>query len=71
VVDYINIFFTSAYLSSRSFLHQSIKERPNIRDINLRKIMDPELEAYEQMGEQDAFNYDGIILRRSDPDDCD
>ena len=33
--------------------------------------MDPELEAYEQMGEQDAFNYDGIILRRSDPDDCD
>ena len=47
------------------------KRKPNSRDINLRRIMDPELEAYEQMGEQDAFNYDGIILRRSDPDDCD
>lgn len=32
--------------------------------------MDPELEAYQQ-NEQDEFDYDGIILRRADPDDCD
>ena len=33
--------------------------------------MDPELEAYEQNLEQDGFDYDGFILRRADPDDCD
>ena len=32
--------------------------------------MDPELEAYQQ-NDQDEFDYDGIILRRADPDDCD
>ena len=32
--------------------------------------MDAELEAYQQ-NELDQFDYDGIILRRADPDDCD
>jgi hypothetical protein len=32
--------------------------------------MDPELEAFVQ-NEGDDFDYDGIILRRADPDDCD
>ena len=32
--------------------------------------MDPELEAYEA-NQGDDFDYDGIILRRADPDDCD
>lgn len=32
--------------------------------------MDPELEAY-QANEHDDFDYNGIILRRSDPDDAD
>ena len=30
--------------------------------------MDPELEAYGQ-SDFDDFDYDGIILRRADPDD--
>ena len=33
--------------------------------------MDPDLEAYQQANDQDEFDYDGIILRRADPDDCD
>jgi hypothetical protein len=32
--------------------------------------MDAELAAYQQ-NELDEFDYDGIILRRADPDDCD
>ena len=32
--------------------------------------MDQELEAY-QINDGDEFDYDGIILRRADPDDCD
>jgi hypothetical protein len=34
------------------------------------EMLDPELQAYEA-NEQDEFDYDGIILRRADPDDCD
>jgi len=33
--------------------------------------MDPELEAYQMQNEHDDFDYDGFILRRADPDDCD
>jgi hypothetical protein len=31
--------------------------------------MDPELEALQNA--EDEFDYNGIILRRADPDDCD
>ena len=34
------------------------------------EMLDPELQAYEA-NEQEEFDYDGIILRRADPDDCD
>jgi hypothetical protein len=40
-------------------------------DINKEQTnMDPELDAYGQ-NDHDDFDYDGIILRRADPDDCD
>jgi len=32
--------------------------------------MDPELEAYNNEAPEE-FDYNGIILRRADPDDCD
>lgn len=33
--------------------------------------MDPELEAYEQQNPYEDFDYEGLILRRADPDDTD
>ena len=41
-----------------------------MRFVTHKVRMDPELEAY-QANDQDDFDYNGIILRRSDPDDCD